>query len=151
MAGGKSVSDPVYSAAKGLSGFRRDRPGDTFRGWLRGITRNQILLLLRRNHGKAAAAGGSDALRHLHQVPSPVLPDDDEDDANEISALWRRALDQVRGEFEQRSWHAFWLTVIEGRVPATLTAELGMTVAAIRQAKSRILRRIKMEVGEVVD
>ena len=96
------------------------------------------------------AEGGSDAWRNFQQVVDP-LPCENEDETTEISLLWRRAMEQVRDEFEERTWLAFWLTVVEGRSPATLTAELEMTVAAIRQAKSRILRRLKLEVGDVVD
>jgi RNA polymerase sigma-70 factor, ECF subfamily len=36
------------------------------------------------------------------------------------------------------------------RTPADVGAELGMTPAAIRQAKSRVLRRLKQELGELL-
>src|SRR4051812_46589737 len=36
------VQEVFRAAGAGLGGFRRERAGDTFRGWLRGITRNQI-------------------------------------------------------------------------------------------------------------
>jgi RNA polymerase sigma-70 factor (ECF subfamily) len=147
----EDVTQEVFAAvARGLPGFRRDRPGDTFRGWLRGITRNQLLLFHRRTQGKAQAEGGSEAFVNLQQVPDP-LPPAEEAEASEVSQVYRRALEQVRDEFEERHWQAFWLTVIEGRTPATLTAELGMTVANIRQVKSRILRRIKLEVGDLLE
>jgi RNA polymerase sigma-70 factor (ECF subfamily) len=146
----KDVTQEVFAgAATGMAGFRRDRPGDTFRGWLRGITRNQILMFHRHNLDKPTAEGGSDALWNLQQVPDP-LPAPDNEESHEISQVYKRALEQVRGDFEEKTWLAFWLTVIEGRAPATLTAELAMTVANIRQAKSRVLRRIKLEVGELV-
>jgi RNA polymerase sigma-70 factor (ECF subfamily) len=57
----------------------------------------------------------------------------------------------VRGEIEPRTWEAFWRTAVDGRPPAHLAAELGMTAAAIRQAKSRVLRRLKREVGDLLD
>src|SRR5947209_6523065 len=39
------VSQEVFrAAADGLGAFRHDRPGDTFRGWLRGITHNKVLM-----------------------------------------------------------------------------------------------------------
>jgi RNA polymerase sigma-70 factor (ECF subfamily) len=143
------VTQEVFAgAAHGLAGFRRDRPGDTFRGWLRGITRNQILLFHRRNQGKPTADGGSDALWNLQQIEA--APTDAEEEF-EISQIYRKALEQVRVDFEEKTWQAFWLTVIEGRAPATLTKELGMSVASIRQAKSRVLRRIKLEVGDLVE
>jgi DNA-directed RNA polymerase specialized sigma24 family protein len=69
----EDVSQEVFvAAAAGLDTFRRDRPGDTFRGWLRGITRNKALLLLRRNEGKAQAEGGSAALAQLQDVADPL-------------------------------------------------------------------------------
>jgi RNA polymerase sigma-70 factor, ECF subfamily len=146
----KDVTQEVFAgAAKGLPGFRRSRPGDTFRGWLRVITRNHILLLRRRNLGKPLAEGGSDALRNFQEIPDPFC--DDAEESMNMGQVWRRVLEQVRGEFESNTWQAFWLTVIEGRAPAALTVELQMSVAAIRQAKSRILRRIKVEVGDIID
>jgi RNA polymerase sigma-70 factor (ECF subfamily) len=147
----EDVTQEVFAgAARGLPGFRRDRPGDTFRGWLRGITRNRLLLFHRRNQGKPRAEGGSEAFVNLQQIEDP-LPSPEEAEAAEVSQVYKRALDQIRGEFEERHWQVFWLTVIEGRTPASLTAELGLTVANIRQIKSRILRRIKLEVGDLIE
>src|SRR5262245_28737591 len=48
------VAQEVFaSAAAHLNDFRRDRPGDTFRGWLRVITHNAILAHARKGRGKA--------------------------------------------------------------------------------------------------
>jgi RNA polymerase sigma-70 factor (ECF subfamily) len=139
----------LVAAAAGLERFHHDRPGDTFRGWLRAITRNQVLLHVRRNRGRAQAVGGSDAWQSLQAVADPLAVDDVDEQA-EVSQLYRRAVEQVRGEFEERTWQAFWLTTIEGRLPAALVDVLGMTPAAIRQAKSRVLRRLKQEMGELI-
>ena len=147
----EDVSQEVFAAAAaGLSRFHRDQPGDTFRGWLRGITRNQALLYHRRNQDRPLAAGGSDAWQQLQDVADP-LAGPDEGEAVEVGELYRRALDQVRGDFEERTWQVFWLTVIEGRSPAALAAELRMTPAAVRQAKARVLRRLKEEAGELLE
>jgi RNA polymerase sigma-70 factor (ECF subfamily) len=147
----EDVAQAVFAeAAADLAGFRRDRPGDTFRGWLRAVTRNQILLHFRRNRGRPQAQGGSDAWQNLQSVADPLLVQDDGEEA-EVGQLYRRAVEQVRGEFEERTWQAFWLTAIEGRSPAALAGELDMTPAAIRQAKSRVLRRLKQEMGELLD
>jgi RNA polymerase sigma-70 factor (ECF subfamily) len=147
----EDVAQEVFAgAATGLAGFRRDRPGDTFRGWLRGITRNQVLLHFRRAQGQPRAEGGSDAWQQLQGVADPLAgPADDE--AAEVDHLYRRALEQVRSEFGAPIWEAFWQTAIEGSSPAALADELGMTPAAIRQAKSRVLRRLKQELGELLD
>jgi RNA polymerase sigma-70 factor (ECF subfamily) len=147
----EDVAQEVFAAvAAGLNSFHHDRAGDTFRGWLRGITRNHVLLYFRRNQGRPQPEGGSDALGRLQDVADP-LAGSGEDEAQEVSQLYRRAVEQVRGEFEERTWQMFWRAVIEGRSPAALAEELGVTPAAVRQAKSRVLRRLKQEMGELLD
>ena len=142
------AQDVFRAAAAGLEVFRRDRPGDTFRGWLRGITHNMVLQHFRKAERNVLAEGGSDAMQHLQQIPAPSEHDDP---AEEISQLHRRALDLVRAEFEERSWQMFWQTAIEGRPPADVGADLGVSAAAVRQAKSRVLRRLKEEVGDLLE
>lgn len=139
----------ILGAAGGLATFRRDRPGDTFRGWLRGITRNQARLYFRRGGNRPVAEGGSEWLARLESMPDQAAGDEQE--ADEVGQLYRRALEQVRGEFEEKTWQAFWRTAIEDRLPDALAEELGMSAAAIRQAKSRVLRRLKQEVGDVLE
>jgi RNA polymerase sigma-70 factor (ECF subfamily) len=147
----EDVAQEVFAgAAAGFGGFHRDRPGDTFRGWLRGITRLQVALHFRRIQGRPQAEGGSAAWQQLQAVPGP-LADADAAETAEVGQLYRRALEQVRGEFAERTWQAFWLTAVEGRLPADLAGELGMTSAAIRQAKSRVLRRLQQEMGELLE
>jgi RNA polymerase sigma-70 factor (ECF subfamily) len=146
----EDVAQEVFTAAAAsMAGFRRERPGDTFRGWLRGVARNCVLLHFRRNRGRPNAEGGSDAWNALQAVADP-LTDSDPGEEAEIGQIYRRALDLVREEFEPRTWEAFWLTAVEGRSPAGLSEELAMSPASIRQAKSRVLRRLKAELGDVI-
>jgi RNA polymerase sigma-70 factor (ECF subfamily) len=145
------VGQEVFTAvANGLGVFRHDRPGDSFRGWLRGITRNQVLLYFRRNQGRPRQEGGSEALGRLQEL-AETLPVPGEDDSAEISQLYRTAVDQVRGEFERNTWYMFWRAVIEGHSTAAVANELSVTPAAVRQAKSRVLRRLKQEMGELLE
>jgi RNA polymerase sigma-70 factor (ECF subfamily) len=147
----EDVGQEVFAAAAaGIERFHRDRPGDTFRGWLRGISRNQVLLYHRRNQGRPLAEGGSDAWQQLQDVADP-LTGPDEGEAVEVGHLYTRVLEQIRGDFEERTWQVFWLTVVEGRSPTTLAAELNMTPAAVRQAKARVLRRLKEEAGDLLE
>ncbi|MFO0847281.1 MAG: sigma-70 family RNA polymerase sigma factor [Gemmataceae bacterium] len=144
------VAQEVFRAAVGrLPDFRRDRPGDTFRGWLRAIARNQAIVHHRRGRGPAAA-GGSTAHLVLSAVPDPVPPDEDDDPQAEVSALYRRALELVRGEFEGRTWDMFWQVVVDNRPTDEVATAFGVTAAAVRQAKARVLRRLKEEVGDAL-
>lgn len=143
------VHQEVFQAvAAGLEDFHRDRPGDTFRGWLRGITRHKVLDHLRRRERQPEAQGGTAAQRLMHQVPHDASPP--EDSAHELNALYRRALELVQSEFEDKTWQAFWRVTVDGQSPADVAADLGVSPAAIRKAKSRVLHRLKEEMGDLI-
>ena len=144
------VTQEVFLAvANGLGQFHH-RGSGSFRAWLRGVTRHKLLDFHdRRGRQPAAAAGGTTAYQALQGVADPEPGS--ADDREETGGLYRRALELIRGEFEEKTWQAFWLTVIDGRSPTALAVELGVTPAAIRQAKSRVLRRLKQEIGDLID
>jgi RNA polymerase sigma-70 factor (ECF subfamily) len=142
------VQQEVFQAvAAGLDAFRRDRPGDTFRGWLRGICRNKLLDHFRRRQRRPQAQGGTEAHLQMQHVAEQVLP---EETAEELNALYHRALELVKAEFEPRTWDAFWRSAVEGHSPAIIAADLGVTPAAVRKAKSRVVRRLREELGELL-
>src|SRR5262249_57661610 len=88
----EDVAQDVFAAvARRLDGFRRDRPGDTFRGWLRVITRNELLLHHRRRQGQPRAEGGSDALRQLQAVADPLAGAEPEEESAQVGGGYRRA------------------------------------------------------------
>jgi RNA polymerase sigma-70 factor, ECF subfamily len=63
--------------------------------------------------------------------------------------LFHRALDMIRAEFEPRTWQAFWQTTIDDRAPKDVAADLGMSPGAVRVAKSRVLHRLREELGDL--
>jgi RNA polymerase sigma-70 factor (ECF subfamily) len=146
------AQEVLQAAATHMQNFRRDRPGDSFRGWLRGITRNMVLQHFRRSGRHPRGSGGTSALVQLQAVEDAAVKDEneDEDPAEELDGLRRRALELVRSEFEERTWRAFWMTVVEGRAPADIAAEMGVSPTAVRMAKSRVLRRLKETFGDLI-
>lgn len=87
------LQEVFQAAATSLANFRRERPGDSFRGWLRGITKNRILMHFRRRGRQPVAAGGTDAFRKLHEIADGAADTDDEDPVGELDTLHRRALE----------------------------------------------------------
>jgi RNA polymerase sigma-70 factor (ECF subfamily) len=148
----EDVCQGVFQAvAGGLEGFRREHAGQTFRGWLRGITRHKVLDYFRCRQQQPQAEGGTDAQRRLAGVAHPEAPLPETDDPEEeVTGLYHRALELVRGEFEARTWQAFWHVAVEGQAPAEIASDLGMTAAAVRKAKSRVLLRLREEVGDLI-
>ena len=65
-----------------------------------------------------------------------------------ITYLLRRALELIRVEFEEPTWQAFWRTTADGLSAIDVAAELGLSPGAVRQAKYRVLRRLRQELDE---
>ena len=145
------AQEVLRAAAAGMDRFRREQPGDSFRAWLRGITRNALSDYFRRADRQPQASGGTDAFLRMQEVAQPddLAPDAD-DSPSEQDALRRRALELVRDQVEDRTWQAFWLTAVEGQPPADIAARLGISPTAVRMAKSRVLRRLKEQFGELI-
>ena len=145
------VQEVFRAAVSSLDRFRRERPGDSFRAWLRGITRNMLLVHFRRASRQPHASGSSGDYAQLEAVADPAPTDPlEEDPPSELEALRRRALELVRGQVEERTWRAFWLTAIEGHAPAEVATSLGVSPTAVRMAKSRVLHRLKEQFGELI-
>jgi RNA polymerase sigma-70 factor, ECF subfamily len=147
---GKDANDVVQevflAVSLALDDFERRQAG-SFRGWLRGVTRHKLLDHFRRRHHQPAAEGGSGALERMQQLPDPEPGEQDEAEA---SGLYRRALELIRGDFEERTWQAFWRCAVDGQRTDLVAAELGMSAVAVRIAKSRVLGRLRAEVGDLI-
>jgi RNA polymerase sigma-70 factor (ECF subfamily) len=144
--------DVFQAVAVHIGTFRKDRPTDTFRGWLRTITRSKVLDHFRRQQRQLQAAGGTAALVRLSQLPADAETDDRQDaeplERQARRRLFGRALAAIRGEFAERTWLAFWRVVVDGRSPEEAGGEPSMRPATVRVCKSRVLHRLRQELGD---
>src|SRR5262245_66568198 len=84
--------------------FRKERAGDTFRGWLRRITQNKVRDHYRRLGRDVRGVGGSSARERLAQLPEPRPAEDERPAEDAERGLFARALGLIREEFEERTW-----------------------------------------------
>jgi RNA polymerase sigma-70 factor (ECF subfamily) len=146
------VMQEVFRAiSAAIEDYRHDRPGDRFRGWVWTITRNKVRDHFRQRANQPEARGGTTA--HIQIQQTPKLPSEEPEDteATAITNLPRRALALIRGEFQEHTWQAFWRVAVAGDKPADVAEDLGMSVGAVYTAKSRVFRRVREELGELLD
>jgi RNA polymerase sigma-70 factor, ECF subfamily len=144
------VQDVFQSVSSSIDSFRGDGVTGSFRGWLWRITYRKWIDRYRRNVHEAQAAGGSTAAHALEQIRDTSMNETTEPSTAEmINGALLRATNLVRNEFQDSHWHAFWQSVIEGQSTELVSQRLSMTPAAVRQARSRILRRLRVVMGDL--
>lgn len=141
------VQDVFLVLMAELPRFEYDAARKNFRGWLKTITVNKCRERQRRRV-LAAAQGGDEG------GVSAIV-----DDAT-AEAFWEseyhknlvaRALEIMQAEFEPTTWQACWLTTVEARSTTDVVVELGITVNAVFVARSRVLRRLREELRDLLD
>ncbi|MBI3861187.1 MAG: sigma-70 family RNA polymerase sigma factor [Planctomycetia bacterium] len=139
------MQDVMRSVSTAVGRLEYDRNQGTFRGWLFTITRNKIFNFLSARRIRPQGSGDTTTNRLLDAHP----------DASDGSEVWeleyqRRlaalAMERVKGEFQENTWRAFWLTAVEGIAAADAGKQVGLSPGAIYVAKSRVLARLKEEV-----
>ena len=133
-----------------ITDFERRRLG-SFRCWLRGITRNKIGDHGRRLAKLPVAEGGSDANLRWHQVAAPDSIMADENEGAAEREVFLEACGLIRCDYAEHTWDAFWRSAVVGQPSDEIAAELRMTPKAVRQAKYRILQRLRAEFGDLLE
>jgi len=142
--------DVFATVARRVADFRKDRPTDTFRGWLRTIVRSRATDHFRRSRGQRPAVGGSDFQEQLQKIEASEASDSEcPDERRQIQELRLRALDLIRADFNDRTWETFWRYTVEGHAAADVARDQGISPSAVRLVKTRVLRRLREELGDL--
>lgn len=148
------VQEVFASVARGLESYRPLRVSGAFRSWLWTITANKVRDIVRRHQQQTRASGGSTALRHLQEVVDEAqwlgeAESSDPTSPRALQALVARALAQVRVDFEPRTWEIFQRSVVDQQPTSKVATEYGISQTAVRQIRSRVLRRLRQQLGDL--
>src|SRR5205823_6432422 len=135
----------LLTVVKHLPTFQHSGNRGASRSWLRTIVSSRTTDYWRAIDGRAQASGGSGATAALQQIEDPDSDLnrswDEEHDRYVLNCL----LDLVEEEFEPATLRAFRRLALDGASGAETAQELGLSLAAVYVAKSRVLQRIRQE------
>jgi RNA polymerase sigma-70 factor (ECF subfamily) len=135
----------LAQVAKSIRGFEYQPERGRFRDWLGTVTRNRVNRFFTRVAGREQAIGEALA----DELPAPEQ-DREWDDAFNTHVL-QVALERVRPGFEPKTWEAFRLVWLAHQPAAAVAERLGMPVAGVYLAKSRVLARLRAEVLAIAE
>ena len=131
-----------------LPRFERQREG-SFRAWLRQVTVNKVRTHRRRMYRRPTA--GRDATDgFLQSLADPNGELAREWDSDHDRHVFQKLLAIVQPDFSAATWDAFRRFAIDGQPAARVAEELGLSVNAVVQAKSRVLKRLREEAGDLL-
>jgi RNA polymerase sigma-70 factor (ECF subfamily) len=143
--------DILLSVVKHLPTFQHSGRRGAFRSWLRAIVCSRTADYWRAQGAGTQASGGSGATAALQQIADPDSDLNRQWDEEHDRYVLHCLLDLVEEEFEPVTLQAFRRLALAGLSGAEVAQELGLSVAAVYVAKSRVLKRIRQEAEGLID
>jgi RNA polymerase sigma-70 factor (ECF subfamily) len=141
----------LLSVVKHLPSFQHSGQRGAFRAWLRTIVCSRATDYWRAQDAGARASGGSNATAALQEIADPESELNRRWDEEHDRYVIRCLLDLVEVEFEPTTLLAFRRLALDGISGAEAAQELGLSVAAVYMAKSRVVARIRQEAEGLID
>jgi RNA polymerase sigma-70 factor (ECF subfamily) len=143
--------DVLRAVASAIGRWDPDPAKGRFRAWLFRIARNVLVNFLARQGRQARGSGRTSVQELLEDLPAADAPAEAEFAAEFRHRAFQWAAERVRHEFTASTWQAFWRTGVEGRPVAEVARELGLSVAAVYVARSRVLARLRDRVRQLAE
>jgi RNA polymerase sigma-70 factor (ECF subfamily) len=145
------TQDVLLSVVKHLPGFQHSGQRGAFRAWLRTIICSRTADYWRALDAGTRPSGGSGATAALQQIADPASDLNRQWDEEHDRYVLNCLLDLVGEEFEPTTLRAFRRLALDGASGAEVADELGLSVAAVYVAKSRVLQRIRRLADGLID
>jgi RNA polymerase sigma-70 factor (ECF subfamily) len=121
-------------------------PKRSFRTWMRTLLVNRWRTWLQKRAARKVLADPKDRLEDV--AVSEQVPEFEEEEYRRHVVF--RALQLMQAEFQPATWNACWEYVVNGRPPEEIARELGVSVNTVYLAKSRVLRRLREELSDLL-
>lgn len=140
--------DSLQSICAAIGSFERDTTKGKFRGWLRTIVERRVV-----DHFRSVPIEKPTAPEQLGGLPKPEqkTPEMIESEQQVIEEIRIRAMELVRQTTTEKTWQMFWLSTVEQVPTAHIAKQFGVSNAAVRVAKQRVLQRLRSLLMEDID
>ena len=91
------------------------------------VVQNRLRDFWRKGKHQERGVGDTEAAEAIAQLPNTQHEDAGEWNRHYERQLFRTAAKQVRDDFEESTWQAFWETAVEGNTGADVAERLGIT------------------------
>lgn len=140
------TQEVLRSVSGGAGGLNYDPQRGSFRSWLFTLAHRRLCDFARARKTGTIGSGQSEVQALLQDQPAPT--DESLWDQEYERHLFHAAAEAVKPGFHDSTWQAFWQTAVEGKNGKDVARELGLTVAAVYLAKSRVMARLKQQIHE---
>ena len=137
------TQDVLHRVGEAIHRLEYDPKRGTFRGWLFTVTRNRLYDFLADRSRQPAATGDTGVRERAERIPAASDDETASWDREYERSLFEWAARQVRPNFTESTWKAFWRTAVEGKRPGDVASDLGLRVGAVYIAKSRVTARLR--------
>lgn len=144
------MQETLRVVAGAIRQLEYDPQRGSFRSWLLTVFRNQLLRFRSRQDRAGRGTGDTSAQQRLQEVPARDGSPDEQWEREYERCRFAWAAERVRGQVQPATWDAFWRTAVEGHSGQETAAGLGMSVAAVYLARSRVMARLKKEIRQVL-
>src|SRR5262249_15630863 len=139
------TQDVLTRLVRKLRDFRYDPQRGTFRGWLRTLTGHAWSDYLASRQAAVVGTGDSAVLEQLAAVEARADLVEHLAQAFDLELL-EEAQARVQLRVSPRDWQIFQDLAVNGRPGPEVAGGLGMTVAAVLMARSRVQKKLREEI-----
>ena len=135
------TQEVLLRVAKAMRKFEYDRSQGMFRDWLARIVQNEINRLLKKN-AKAP---------YVDEENQPEMAGDGDWNDQFQQHIYINALEQCKPHFTEETWDLFHRTWVEKQSVQEVSKASGIEASKIYVARSRVLKRLKLEVTRLAE
>ncbi len=141
------TQETFRAVARSIQSFNLNPEKGRFRNWLFVIVRNKLIDHSRRSQREPQGSGDSD----IHFQLENISQESDQSlwDIEYKRRVFNFCADQIRDEFTEQTWQAFWLTSVEGQSTEEVADKLKMNASNVYVCKSRVITRLREKIKRI--